>query len=563
VSISGSTAAAIAAGAAVVALGGIALAPFVSAQDSLTQTKLSSDYQKAMDIVRQNYVVELDNDTLTKAAIQGMLKSLDPHSDYMDRKTFEEFNEKQSSEYYGIGAQIVRNRVTYVLEPFRNSPAARAGLRYGDHIVAINGEDTSSWDSNRVRNLLVGPRGTEVTVTVKRPGVPEPITTTITRDAISYPSIPNYYIVKPGVGYIGLTRNFQRTTNEELTKAMASLREEGAEDFILDLRGNGGGYLDQAIRVCDRLLQRGQTIVTVRGRPGRGFDQEAIAETGASENFPLVVLTDRRTASASEIVSGAIQDHDRGLIIGEPTFGKGLVQRIFNIQSSGGALTLTIAHYYTPSGRLIQRDYSNGSLFEYYFRRNGGDAPPPKNTADEKKTDLGRTVYGGGGIDPDIKVDPVTFLSVENFTPTQIRLFSGVFLFVRELVNGQIAGHPEFKTKGIEYDHKLTPNEFLVTDSVLNSFREFAAKFYKDNPDYGVTPAMIEDNIVWLRARIRYEALTAAYGSDRADQGLADLDVQLQRAVSEMPNAADLARRSWRQNTANTKTGSIIRPRQK
>jgi hypothetical protein len=142
-------------------------------------------------------------------------------------------------------------------------------------------------------------------------------------------------------------------------------------------------------------------------------------------------------------------------------------------------------------------------------------------------------------------------------------LFSGVFLFVRELVNGQIAGHPEFKTKGIEYDHKLTPNEFLVTDSVLNSFREFAAKFYKDNPDYGVTPAMIEDNIVWLRARIRYEALTAAYGSDRADQGLADLDVQLQRAVSEMPNAADLARRSWRQNTANTKTGSIIRPRQK
>jgi carboxyl-terminal processing protease len=551
--------------AAIVALGGIALAPYVSAQDSLTQTKLSSDYQKAMDIVRQNYVVELDNDTLTKAAIQGMLKSLDPHSDYMDRKTFEEFNEKQSSEYYGIGTQIgVRNRVTYVLEPFRNSPAARAGLRYGDHIVAVNGEDTSSWDSNRVKNLLVGPRGTEVTVTVKRPGVPEPITTTITRDAISYPSIPDYYIVKPGVGYIGLTRNFQRTTNDELTKAMASLREEGAESFILDLRGNGGGYLDQAIRVCDRLLQRGQTIVSVRGRPGRGFDQDAIAETGASENFPLVVLTDRRTASASEIVSGAIQDHDRGLIVGEPTFGKGLVQRIFPVQSSGGALTLTIAHYYTPSGRLIQRDYSNGSLFEYYFRRNGGDAPPPpKNTADEKKTDLGRTVFGGGGIDPDIKVDPVTFLSVDNFTPAQVRLFSGVFLFVRELVNGQIAGHPEFKTNGIEYDHKLTPNEFLVTDSVLNSFREFAAKFYKDNPDYGVTPAMIEDNIVWLRARIRYEALTAAYGSDRADQGLADLDVQLQRAISEMPSAADLARRSWRQNTANTKTGSIIRPRQK
>jgi len=551
--------------AAIVALGGIILAPFASAQDSQTQTKLSNDYQKALEIIRQNYVADLDQETLTKAAIQGMLKSLDPHSDYMDRKTFQEFSEKQRSEYFGIGAQIAyRNRATYVIEPFKRSPATRAGLRYGDHIVAINGEDTSSWTSERVRNNLVGPRGTEVTVTVKRPGVAEPITTTITRDAISYPSIPNYYMVKPGIGYIGLTRNFQTTTNEELTRAMAGLREQGADSFILDLRGNGGGYLDQAILVADRLLQRGQTIVSTRGRPGRGFDQEAIAKFGASENFPIVVLTDRRTASASEIVSGAIQDHDRGLIIGETTFGKGLVQRIFPLQPSGGALTLTIAHYYTPSGRLIQRDYSNGSLFEYYSRRSSaGDVAPPRNTSDEKKTDLGRTVYGGGGIEPDIKVDSLSFFTPEFFTPAQGRMFTGIFMFVRELINGEIAGHPEFKINGIEYDHKLLPNEFLVTDGVLKSFREFAAKYYKDNPDQGVTPAMIEDNIVWIRARIRYEVLAAAYGSDKADQGLADLDLQLQRAVTEMPNAADLARRSWRQNTANTGRGSITKPNQK
>ena len=551
--------------ATLVALGGIALAPFASAQDSQAQTKLSNDYQKALEIVRQNYVVELDHETLTKAAIQGMLKSLDPHSDYMDRKAFQEFNEKQRSEYFGIGAQIgVRNRATYVLEPFRRSPAARAGLFYGDHIVAVNGEDTSSWTSDRVRNVLVGPRGTEVTVTVKRPGVAEPITTTIIRDAISYPSIPNYYMVKPGIGYIGLTRNFQATTNDELTRVMAALREKGAESFILDLRGNGGGYLEQAIRVADRLLQRGQTIVSTRGRPGRGFDQDAIADMGASENFPLVVLTDRRTASASEIVAGAIQDHDRGLIIGETTFGKGLVQRIFPVPSSGGALTLTIAHYYTPSGRLIQRDYSNGSLFEYYSRRSAtGAATPPKNTSDEKKTDLGRTVYGGGGIEPDIKVDSLSFFTPEFFTPAQGRIFTGIFMFVRELINGQIAGHQEFKVDGIEHDHRLLPDEFIVTDNVLNSFRQFATKYYKDNPDQGVTPALIEDNIVWIRARIRYEVLQAAYGSDKADQGLADLDLQLQRAVSEMPNAADLARRSWRQNTANTGRGSITRPNQK
>ncbi|HEY6399793.1 MAG TPA: S41 family peptidase [Blastocatellia bacterium] len=551
--------------AALVAIGGVVLAPFASAQNSQTrQANLSNDYEKALEIIRQNYVVEIDNEALTKAAIQGMLKSLDPHSDYMDRKTFQDFNDKQRSEYFGIGASIgTRNGITYVLEPFRRSPAARAGLRYGDHIVAVNGEDTSSWPSDRVRNVLIGPRGTEVTVTVKRPGAPEPITTTITRDAIAYPSIPNYYIVKPGVGYIGLTRNFQATTNEELTRAMATLREKGAESFILDLRGNGGGYLQQAIRVADRLLQRGQTIVSTRGRPGRGIDQEEIAEIGASDNFPLVVLTDRRSASASEIVAGAIQDHDRGLIIGETTFGKGLVQRIFPI-SSGGALTLTIARYYTPSGRLIQRDYSNGSLFEYYFSRSDSpDWAPPRNSADEKKTDLGRTVYGGGGIEPDIKVPPVNFLSVEYFTPAQTRLYTGVFMFVRELINGQVAGHPEFKINGIEFDHRLGQNEFMVTDGVLDSFREFAKKFYKDKPGNGVTPAIIEDNIVWLRARIRYEVLSAAYGTDKADQGLADLDIQLQRALSEMPNAAELARRAWRQNTANTRFGVSNKPEQK
>jgi carboxyl-terminal processing protease len=528
------------------------LAPIAAAQDSQTQSRVISDYQKALEIVRQNYVVELDHETLTKAAIQGMLKSLDPHSDYMDRKAFQEFNEKQHSQYFGIGSQIgTRHRATYVLEPFKDSPASRAGLRYGDQIIAVDGQDTSNWPSDRVRNLLLGPRDTQVTVTVKRLGVAQPITTTITRGGIWLPSIPNIYMVKPGIGYIGLTRNFQATTAQELTKAMAELREKGAESFILDLRGNGGGYLEQAIRVCDMLLQRGQTIVTVRGRRGRNFDQDAIAENGATENFPLVVLIDRQTASASEIVAGAIQDHDRGLIIGEPSFGKGLVQRIFPLMS-GGALTLTIAHYYTPSGRLIQRDYSNGSLFEYYSRRsaNGDAQSNQRPRGEEKKTDLGRTVYGGGGIEPDIKVDSGDF-----FTAAQGRLYHGIFMFARELVSGQIAAHPQFKLNGIEYDHKLKPNEFLVTDDVLKSFREFAIKFYKENQDYGVTAAMIDENIVWIRKQIRQEVLMAAYGSDKAQQGVADLDLQLQRAITEMPNAADLAQRSWKRNTATSRPG--------
>ncbi|MDX2034821.1 MAG: S41 family peptidase [Blastocatellia bacterium] len=530
---------------ALVAGGGSLLLPSATAQNGGTQTRLTADYQKAIEIIRNNYIVETTDDILTKAAIQGMLKTLDPHSDYMDRKSFQEFNEKQHSQYFGIGSLITtRHRQTYIIEPFEDTPAYRAGFRYGDQIVAVDGKDTSTWSSDRVRAMLLGERGTQLTVSVKRAGIAEPITRTITRDGIWLPSIPNVYLVKPGVGYIGLTRNFQSTTSRELAQAMANLREKGAENFILDLRGNGGGYLDQAIRVCDQLLQRGQLIVSQRGRQGRGFDQQAIAENGASENFPLVVLIDRATASASEIVAGAIQDHDRGLIIGEPSFGKGLVQRIFPLQT-GGALTLTIAQYFTPSGRLIQRDYSNGSLTEYYTRRTlAGDAYNAPKRGEEKKTDLGRPVFGGNGIEPDIKAESADF-----FTIAQGRLFHGLFMFTRELVNGQIAGASQFKLNGINHDYVIKGGEFNIGDDVLVAFREFALKFYKDNPDYGVTPAMIDENKVWIRKQLRQEVLVAAYGNDKAQQGMADLDLPLQRALAEMPAAADLAQRAWKRTT--------------
>ncbi|MCI0336088.1 MAG: S41 family peptidase [Acidobacteria bacterium] len=536
----------------------LALPSLVNAQDEATRQKLSNQYKKAIDIIQEKYVVEIDQETLTKGAIQGMLKSLDPHSDYLDRKAYQEFNEKQHSQYFGIGSHIrSANRATYIIEPFKNSPASRAGLRYGDHIIAVDGKDTSNWTSDKVRNLLLGEKGTQVIVTVKRLGVTEPVTVTITRDGIWLPSIPNYYLVKPNIGYIGLTRNFQVTTSRELDAAMAELREKGAESFILDLRNNGGGYLEQAIRASDKFLQRGQTVVSVRGRPGsRGDQQNYLAENGMSENFPVVVLIDRTTASASEIVAGAIQDHDRGLIVGEPSFGKGLVQRIFTLQN-GGALTLTIAHYYTPSGRLIQRDYSNGSLFEYYYRRSAnGDADKiTKPRTDERKTDLGRTVYGGGGIEPDVVIEPTfRYDRPELLTTVQGSLFPSVCLFARELVGGQVAGSHQFKLNGITYDAKLKANEYIVNDDALKAYREYAVKFYKANPDFRVTTAMIDENLVWARLQIRYEVLLAAYGSDKAQQAMSDMDVQLQRGITEMPKAAELALKSWRRSTT-----SIIR----
>ena len=514
-----------------------------SAFEATTQAQVSRDFLNAMEVVRANYVEEVEYDALAKTGIQGMLRVLDPHSNYFDRKAFTEMNSEQRSHYFGIGAQIaVRNRGTYILETFENTPAFRAGLRYGDHIVAVDGKDTSKWTSDRVRNLLRGERGTVVKVTVRRAGAPEPITVSIYRDAVALPSITSYYLVRPSVGYVNLSRGFHSTTSEELTRIMAELKEKGAKSFILDLRGNPGGYLDQAIKGTDKFLQRGQVVVSVRGREGKNFDKDLTVEEGATEHFPLVVLINRDSASASEIVAGAIQDHDRALIVGDSSFGKGLVQHIFPLRDGSG-LTLTIARYYTPSGRLIQRDYSSGSLFEYYFRREQPrDADKqPKPRSDEKRTDLGRTVYGGGGIEPDVKI-----ANADIFSPAQGRLYYGLFMFARELTSGQVPGLERFKIDGISFSSEAKPKLYWIDDEVLKAYRESMSKFIRENPDYALTDAQVESELVWARKQIRQEVLWAAYGFDRMQELSNDLDLQLQRAIVELPNSAQLSERAWR-----------------
>ncbi len=521
---------------------GILIGP-ARASQAITQQRMSRDFLNAMEIVRTNYFDELEYAALTRTGIQGMLRVLDPHSNYFDRRAFSEMNSEQRSHYFGIGAQIaVRKRGTYILETFDGTPAARAGLRYGDHIVAIDGKDTSSWSSDRVRSLLRGERLTSVQVGVRRAGVVEPITVSINRDSVALPSITSYYLARPQIGYINLSRGFHSTTNEELTRVMAQLTERGANSFILDLRGNPGGYLDQAIKVADRFLKRGQVIVSVRGREGKNFDKQLTAEVGATEHIPLVILINRDSASASEIVAGAIQDHDRGLIVGESSFGKGLVQHIFPLREGSG-LTLTIARYYTPSGRLIQRDYSSGSLFEYHFRREqpGGADKPQKERADPRRTDLGRTVYGGGGIEPDIKLE-----NADTFNPIQGRLYNGLFMFTRELTSGQIAGLEKYKVSGIKYAPGPNPEPYWISDDVLKAYRVFMSRFLQENPEYSLTDTHLENELVWARKQIRQEVLWAAYGFDKMQQYANDLDLQLQRAIVELPNSAQLSARAWR-----------------
>jgi carboxyl-terminal processing protease len=520
----------------------------LTAEDRAAEFKLRAQFVDAIEIIRDNYLEEVDYEVLTKVGIQGMLRTLDPHSSFYDKKAFDDLRNDQRSQYFGIGSVItMRDGHVVIIEPFRDTPSTRAGLRYGDQIVGIDGQNTENWDQNQVTRKLRGEQGTKVRVTVRRAGVAEPVTVALERDAISQMTITGAYLIRPGIGYINMPRGFHSTTNDELTVAIARLKEQGATAMLLDLRDNPGGFLEQALKVSDKFLQRGQTITSVRYRDGSVMSRDLQAETGSPENFPLVVLIDKNSASASEIVAGAIQDHDRGLIVGETSFGKGLVQTIMPL-SGGVGLTLTTARYYTPSGRLIQRDYSNNSIYEYFVKRSGSEVnEDPKKNNKQWLTDLRRPVFGGGGINPDVKVKDTKIDNLNILSQTQLTLLSPVFLFVRDLVAGQIEGAQNFKLNGPpNYDRKLGVNEYVITEPLMKVFREQLAAYLKKHPEITIAPAALEEQMVWARNRIRYEVLLAAFGSDKAQQAMNDIDAQLQKAVAELPNAAALAERARR-----------------
>ncbi|MCA1556499.1 MAG: S41 family peptidase, partial [Acidobacteria bacterium] len=346
--------------------------PRVAASSGATAA-IEEDFAEALSIVQENYVdgVKIDYNAAFKSSIIGMLRSLDPHSNYYDSKEFEELQADWRSEYYGIGATIGDRTIagqtdTYILATFPGAPATRAGLRFADRIVEVDGQSSKGKTSSDVRDRLRGPKGSTVKVTIERASTKALETVEITRDAVGQPTIPDSYMLKPGVGYIDMTRGFNRSTAEEFTAALEDLHRQGMTSLVLDLRGNPGGLLDQAVKVAERFLQRGQIILSQKGRVEAG-NRTYESRNSSPDNVPLVVLVNRNSASASEIVAGALQDHDRALIIGETSFGKGLVQSIIPMEY-GTAVTLTSSKYYTPSGRLIQRDYTNEGLYDYYTR---------------------------------------------------------------------------------------------------------------------------------------------------------------------------------------------------
>lgn len=519
---------------------------------------VTEDYQEAVHVIGREYAAEVDYEKATQAAIQGMLSTLDPHSMFFPRSEFNKLKEDQDSRLIGIGVTILRHRDgVYVQSAVQGTPAARAGLRYGDRIVEVDGQDARDWTSEQVSKNVRGERGEPVRIKVERAGSQVPLTYTITRESVPLPSIRNAYMIRPGTGYIGLTGGFQHTTGDELSEAIKRLKSQGMRQVVLDLRGNPGGLLDQAIEVASEFLPSGAVVVSVHGRveyPESHFYRS----TGTDpEDFPLVVLINHNSASASEIVAGAIQDHGRGLIVGQTSFGKGLVQRIFQLPFGAG-LTLTTAKYYTPYGRSLQRDYSSGSFYDYYVRHDEDEeeqpakaprspaqaaidpalakptpiptpTPPPPGPA--VKTAAGRIFYGGGGITPDIEVKPL------QITPLRGRIAEAAFFFTRELAAGQIPGLESYRVEKTDYDHTLRPTDYPVTDKVVAAFREYVQRDGK----LGLQPAQIDEELEFVRLRIRDEIVTAAYATDAGARVLIDNDPQVLRAVDVLPEAKRLA----------------------
>ncbi len=491
-----------------------------AADDADVQASLST-FTKVYDLVEKNYADPIDPDRVifgpassNLGAIPGMLRTLDPHSNFFDPRAYAQLREDQEGKYYGVGMQIaprpgkMGKLVTIVLLPMPGSPAFRAGLRPGDVIIKVDGKSTEDLNTTQVAELLKGPKGTVVHVTISREGSDEPLEVMITRDEISRLSVDAAFMLRPHVGYVHIA-NFNENTSDEVKEALKKLGENSLAGLILDFRGNPGGLLQEAVEVCENFVEKNQLIVYHYGRHSR--EKRYYARRGSNGNrYPIVVLINRMTASAAEIVTGALQDHDRALVMGEPSFGKGLVQTVYPLSEKSG-LALTTARYYTPSGRLIQRSYSNVSLYDYYYH-------PQSNSSSHNEvrlTDGGREVYGGGGIDPDIIVkDP-------KLTPTQETLVQrGAFFNFGKYYLGI---------------HKTIPQDFQVTDEVITEFKQFLEKEKAQ-----IAEQDLQDNLDFIKKRIQLQLVTVIFGENEAARISVENDDLVQRALEKLPLAREL-----------------------
>ncbi len=472
-------------------------------------------FSDVYSMVEQNYAEPVNPDkAIYNGAIPGMLHVLDPHSNFLDPKAYSLLREEQSGKYYGVGMQIApRNNKIIIVAPFVGTPAYKVGLRPGDVILAVDGKPTDNLSVSDVADMLKGPRGTNVHITILREGNAKPLEFNVVRDEIPRNSVDLKFLIKPGIGYMHITA-FNETTEQEVEDALQQFGD--LKGLVLDLRGNPGGLLNEGIGVADQFLKKGQVIVSHRGRSSPEKTYRA-PHGNAGKDYPLVVLVNRGTASAAEIVSGAIQDHDRGLIVGEVTFGKGLVQTVYPLSENTGLL-LTTAKYYTPSGRLIQRDYNGVSLYDYYYARAQEDNPNSNantQSKDVKLTDSGRTVYGGGGITPDVKIAP---FKPNHFEDTLLIKYA-FFNFAQHYTNL----------------HKVDKT-FEVNDTVMQDFRKFL-----DSQKVPYTEADLVEGQDWIRANIKAEIFISEFGQEEGLKVRAQTDPQVLAALNQLGKAKELA----------------------
>jgi carboxyl-terminal processing protease len=481
-------------------------------------------FGRVMSLIEDQYVGEVDSKELIENAIGGMLQSLDPHSNYLDIEAFTEMRDEQRGKFSGLGIQITKrgsDKPLTIISPIDDTPADRAGLMSGDVIAQIEGEPTIDLSVQDAVRLLKGDKGTRVTITIERPGLAEPFDVTIERDDIPIESIRVAFMLNDDVGLVRIS-NFTSTTAEELDQSIAELEARGMTKLLVDLRGNPGGLLDQAVQVSERFIPEDKLIVYTRGRI-HGSDQDYYAKRGVERvGLPLILLVDGSSASASEIVSGAVQDHDRGLVVGESTFGKGLVQRVIPLQS-GGALAVTTAKYYTPSGRLIQRDYSD--LEEYYLERGNGDEGEAEGSKikDEDRevfyTASGRKVYGGGGIRPDYVVDAPRAPAILFDLLRENLIFDYAVLYSNSHA-------------------KLEPG-FDLDEQAMADFRAFLAR-----RDFEYDADELAENEDVIKLRLRAQITRVRWDQDAESRVLAEQDPQIQKALTLFGEAAELASHS-------------------
>ena len=502
-----------------------------------TQDRVAEQYKvfsHALAAIEANYVDEVDPERLVYSAINGMLQTLDPHSSFMNPRSYSQMRERQEGRYYGLGITIqVLNGDITVMALFGGSPAYLRGLRRGDIIAEVEGESAKGWTSDQAVTRLRGPKGAVVKIAIRRSGYDELIPLEVTRDEINIPTILGSFMVDEAVAYVRL-RDFSETTNHDLGLALEGLASQGMKKLLLDLRDNPGGPLDQAIQVANRFLPRGDMIVYTRGRIKNSDQDYYASEDSDFTELPLVVLVNRNSASASEIVAGAIQDHDRGLIVGETTFGKALVQSIYRV-SQGAGLALTTARYYTPSGRLIQRPW-DGTFDEYLtysLREQQGERE--NLTADLKYTDAGRQVYSGGGIEPDM------FMAgpIEGFDPTS----AGRSLFARQTFPRYARKYSalgDTRISGQGRNRISVDRNFEVTDGMVADFGEFIST-ERISID---TDALWEDE-AFVRAMIRYYIDLDLFGVVDARRHLVEVDPQATFALSLFTDAAAFRQLPW------------------